>query len=123
MLRPYLKRSFYIIIFIFFVCSMLLLTGGCATTKVITEYDCADAFPLNQDTTVWHFFWGLQQAKDIRPQCDSAFNYLNKVEVKTTPLQVILSFVTLGIVLPQKLSWCCSPYNPSPGTLGTPRNP
>jgi hypothetical protein len=96
---------------------------GCASTKVITEYDCADAVSINKDTTVWHFFWGLVQARDIRPQCDQRFNHLNKVVAKTTPGQVILSFITLGMVLPQKVSWCCSPYNPTPGTLGAPRPP
>jgi hypothetical protein len=95
-----------------------LLTTRCATTKVITEYDCADAFPLNKDTTVWHYFWGLKQARDIRPTCDPSFNYLNRVEVKTTVGQVLLSFLTLGIVLPQKISWCCAPYNPTPGSPG-----
>ena len=102
---------------------VMLITGSCASTKVITEYDCADAVSINKDTTVWHFFWGLIQAKDIHPDCDKRFNHLNKVVAKTTPGQVILSFITLGMVLPQKISWCCSPYNPGPGTLGQPRQP
>lgn len=98
-----------------------LLNQSCASTKVISEYDCADATSVNQDTTVWHFFWGLVQARDIRPDCDKRYNHLNKVVAKTTPGQVILSFITLGIVMPQKISWCCAPYNPTPGTLGQPR--
>ena len=102
---------------------IIVLSTGCASTKVITEYDCADAQSLQKDTTVWHFLWGLVQAKDIRPQCDQRFNHMNQVVAKTTPVQVILSFVTLGIVMPQKITWCCAPYNPSPGTLGQPRNP
>ena len=108
-------------ILIIFFC--VLLTASCATTRVVTEYDCADAVSINKDTTVWHFLWGLVQAKDIRPACDTRYNHLNRVEAKTTPGQVILSFITLGIVMPQKISWCCAPYNPSPGTLGQPRQP
>jgi hypothetical protein len=99
------------------------LVTSCASTKVITEYDCADAANINKDTTVWHFLWGLVQAKDIHPACDPRFNHLNKVVTKITPVQVILSFITLGIAMPQKVSWCCSPYNPEPGTLGHPRQP
>jgi hypothetical protein len=98
----------------------ILLFTSCASTKLVTEYDAADAFPLAKDTTVWHFFWGLKQATPIRPDCDPSFNYLSMVRVRTTPLQVILSFVTLGIVLPQRLSWSCGVYNPEPGTPGSP---
>jgi hypothetical protein len=69
---------------------------------------------------VWHYFWGLKQAAPLRPDCDPSFNYLSMVRVRTTPLQVILSFVTLGIVLPQRISWSCGVYNPEPGHPGTP---
>jgi hypothetical protein len=98
-----------------------IIFGGCSTTKVITEYDCADAVNLNKDTTVYHYFWGLKQAVDIRPTCNPRYNHLNKVEVKSTAGNVLLTMLTLGIVIPQKLSWCCAPYNPEPGRLGTPR--
>ncbi len=97
------------------------LCTSCASTKLITEYDAADAFPLAKDTTVWHYFWGLKQAAPIRPQCDPNFNYLSQVQVRTTPVQVILSFITLGIVLPQRISWLCGVANPEPGTPGSPQ--
>lgn len=98
------------------------LVCSCSHTKIITEYDCADAANVNKDTTVWHYFWGLKQAKDIRPQCDARYNHLNKVVVKTTPGNVLLTVITLGIAIPQKISWCCAPPNTSPGHLGTPNN-
>ena len=104
-----------------FVVLLCIACISCTTTKVITEYDCADAANINKDTTVYHYFWGLKQAVDIRPTCDSRYTHLYKVQVKTTPGNILLSVITLGIVVPQKLSWCCAPYNPQPGTLGTPR--
>lgn len=91
---------------------------SCSSTKIITEYDCADAANVNKDTTVWHYFWGLKQSKDIRPQCDNRYNHLNKVVVKSTPGNVLLTVITLGIVIPQKISWCCAPPNLQPGRLG-----
>jgi hypothetical protein len=94
------------------------LLHSCSSTKIITEYDCADASGVNKDTTVWHYFWGLKQSKDIRPQCDKRYNHLNKVVVKSTPGNVLLTVITLGIVIPQKISWCCSPPNLQPGHLG-----
>jgi hypothetical protein len=101
--------------------SAIMIVSSCASTKIITEYDCADAVSINRDTTVWHYFWGLKQAKDIHPDCDKRYNHLNQVVAKTTPVNLLISFLTLGIALPQKISWCCAPYNPSPGTLGKPR--
>lgn len=95
-----------------------VLFCDCSQTKIITEYDCADAANINKDTTVWHYFWGLKQSKDIRPQCDARYNHLNKVVVKTTPGNVLLTVITLGIVIPQKVSWCCAPPNTAPGHLG-----
>jgi hypothetical protein len=99
-----------------------VIACSCSSTKIITEYDCADAANVNKDTTVWHYFWGLKQSKDIRPQCDPRYNHLNKVVVKTTPGNVLLTVITLGIVIPQKISWCCAPPNTTPGRLGQPNN-
>ena len=95
-----------------------ILSTACVSTKVITAYDCADATNIVKDTTVWHYFWGLKQGKDINPRCDPRYNHLNQVVVKTTAGQVIVSFLTLGIAIPQKLTWCCAPPNLRPGTLG-----
>jgi hypothetical protein len=40
------------------------------------------------------------------------------VVVKTNPGYVLLTVITLGIVIPQKVSWCCAPPNLQPGQLG-----
>ncbi|OQP38835.1 hypothetical protein A4H97_19165 [Niastella yeongjuensis] len=101
-----------------FLPATICFLPGCSSTKIITEYDCADAANINKDTTVWHYCWGLIQSKDIRPQCDKRYNHLNKVVVKSTPAHVLLTVITLGIVIPQKVSWCCAPPNPQPGHLG-----
>ena len=93
------------------------LLTSCTTTKIVTENDCADAVNINKPRTVYHYFWGLKQAADIKPGCDPRYNHLNSVVIKTSPGQILLSVVTLGIVVPQKLSWCCAPYNPTPGPV------
>lgn len=109
--------------FTFLLLAVLLSQGtlftGCSTTKVITVNDCADAVNIKQDTTVYHYFWGFKQAADIQPGCDERYNHLNGVTIKTTPGNILLAVITLGIVIPQKISWCCAPYNPTPGSLGT----
>jgi len=91
------------------------------TTRIITSTQSADAVNVIRDTTVVHYFWGLRQAADINPGCDPRFNHLNKVEVKTKFGQSLISVFTLGIIVPQTVTWTCAPFNPTPGTLGTPR--
>jgi len=99
----------------------LSFTSCTTTTRIMTSTQNADATNIVRDTTVVHYFWGLKQAADIVPGCDPRFNHLNKVEVKTKFSQMLLSVVTLGIVVPQTVTWACAPFNPTPGTLGTPR--
>ena len=96
---------------------LIFITSSCSTTKIVTIPDCADAANVIKDTTVYHYFWGLKQVSEIKPGCDERFNHLNGATVKTTPGNILLAVITLGIVIPQKISWCCAPYNPTPGTL------
>lgn len=99
---------------------LLLLTQSCSTTKVISKYDC-DTFANNTvyQKTTWSYAWGLVQPKDINPGCDPRFNHLNKVVVKTNLAFTLLSTVTLGIVIPQRVEWCCAPYSPPTDSLGS----
>src|SRR5450432_636099 len=92
---------------------------SCSTTRIVSKYDC-DTFennPLNKKTT-WSFFWGLLQPKDINPKCDARSNHMNKVTVKNNLGFALISVVTLGIVMPQRIEWCCAPYSPASDTLG-----
>jgi hypothetical protein len=96
---------------------IVLTTESCTSTKIVTKYDCADAAGVPHDTTVWHFFWGLVQKSDIKPGCDDRFNYLTQVSAKTNFATVVIPFITLGIVIPQKMSWCCAPPKVAPGEI------
>ena len=100
-------------------CLVILSVAACSTTKVITKYDCNTIAnnPVNRRTT-WTFAWGLVQPKDIDPRCEPSFNHLNKVVVKTNLGFILLSAVTLGAVIPQRVEWCCAPQNIPTDTLG-----
>ena len=92
---------------------------SCNTTRIVSKYDC-DTFennPLNKKTT-WSFLWGLVQPKDINPKCDSRFNHMNKVTIKNNLGFALISVGSLGIVMPQRIEWCCAPYSPASDTLG-----
>ena len=101
--------------------SVLLVTTGCSTTRIVTKYDCNTIAnnPVNKKTT-WTFAWGLIQPKDIDPKCEVSFNHMNRVEVKTNLAYILLSAATLGIVIPQRVEWCCAPAEIKPETLGKP---
>jgi len=99
--------------------SVLLITPGCSTTRIVTKYDCNTIAnnPVNKKTT-WTFAWGLIQPKDIDPKCEVSFNHMNRVEVKTNLAYIFLSAATLGIVIPQRVEWCCAPAEIKPEVLG-----
>ena len=92
---------------------------SCSTTRIVTKYDCntVDNNRVNSKTS-WTFLWGLLQPKDIDPKCETAYNHLNKVEVKTNIGFILISAVTLGGIIPQKVEWCCAPQNIPVDTLG-----
>jgi hypothetical protein len=105
------------------ILAFLLVSSACSTTKIVTKYDCNTAVhnTVNAKTT-WTYAWGLVQPKDIDPKCEPSFNHLNKVVVKTNLGFILLSVVTLGIVIPQHVEWCCAPQNIPTDTLGTSLN-
>jgi hypothetical protein len=41
------------------------------------------------------------------------------VVVKTNLGFAIISTLTLGIVIPQQVEWCCAPYSPPTDSLGS----
>ena len=116
-MRKYSRNVYFFLSITFFICS------SCSTTKIVTKYDCNT--PVNNSVnkkTTWTFAWGLVQPKDINPKCEPAFNHMNKVVVKTNLAFILLSAVTLGAVIPQRVEWCCAPQNIPTDTLGTSLN-
>lgn len=105
-----------------FLAISFFVLASCTTTRVVSKYDCNTIAnnPVNKKTT-WSFFWGLMQPSDINPDCEPAFNHLNKVEVRTNLGYALITAGTLGIVMPQQVSWCCAPQNIPTDTLGTAR--
>jgi hypothetical protein len=104
--------------FVSFMC-LIVVVNSCTTTRVVSKYSCNTVAnnPVNKKTT-WAFFWGLVQPVDVVPNCDPLFNHLNKVETKTNLGFAIITTATLGIVMPQRVSWCCAPPEIATDTLG-----
>ena len=106
----------------FFLFVLFSVSQSCSTVNVVSKYDCNTVArnSVNSKTT-WTFAWGLVQPKDIDPHCETSFNHMNKVTVKTNLGYMLLSVVTIGIVIPQHVEWCCAPQEIPTDTLGTSR--
>ena len=99
---------------------VVFMLQSCSTTNVVTKYDCNTPVnnPVNSKTS-WTFAWGLVQPKDINPKCETSFNHMNRVTVKNNLGFALITVATLGIVMPQRVEWCCAPPQPKTDTLGT----
>ena len=67
--------------------------------------------------THWSFLWGILKQGDWPAGCQPGSN-MSRVRVTTNPGFIIISFVSLGIVVPQKLEWDCGPPARSTGVIG-----
>jgi len=113
------KSCFGLFLGTLLISGYLTILQACTTTKIVSKYDC-NTFANNPvySKTTWSFAWGLVQPKDIDPKCESTANHLNKVVVKNNLGFALISVASLGIIMPQRLEWCCAPPNPPVDTLG-----
>ena len=100
----------------------LLVFSSCAVSDTVVAHYNSDR-PANAKhlshvgKTHWSYFWGLLKQSDWPAGCQKGSN-MSKVTVKTNPGFVLISVVTLGIVVPQKLEWDCGPPARNTGEIG-----
>ena len=106
-------------------CAVLvpLLLGSCAVTDTVVSRHIADqparAKHLSHiGDTHWSYFWGLLKEEDWGAGCQSGSD-MSRVRVATNPLFITVSFLSLGLVIPQRLEWDCAPPARDTGTIGT----
>ena len=88
-----------------FFCFCLLLLSGCMNTHLIGYYSTAQVQP--KTATRLTLVWGLLQTQDIPAGCES--KSICKVTNQTNLGYILVSAVTLGLVVPQKVIWDCCP--------------
>ncbi|MCJ8167310.1 hypothetical protein MKJ04_20890 [Pontibacter sp. E15-1] len=108
-----------------YTCILLacLWLPACAVTdSVVSRYTAdepARALHLTHVGDVhWSFFWGLLKQEDWAAGCQSGSD-MSQVRVRTNPLFITVSFLSLGLAVPQRLEWDCAPPPREPGTIGT----
>lgn len=67
--------------------------------------------------THWSYFWGLLGNEPWAAGCQQGSD-ISRARVTTNPGFIIISFVSLGIAVPQKMEWDCSQPFRSGGTIG-----
>lgn len=106
-----------------FAMSAFLMLGSCAVSDTVvsryTSDEPARAKHLSHiGPTHWSYFWGLLKAEDWDASCQEGSD-MTRVRVRTNPLFITVSFLSLGIVVPQRLEWDCAPPGRDTGTIGT----
>jgi len=78
--------------------------------RVVATDDSSHPEPISVRHSA--YFWGLKQRENIRtPERCGA---ICKVETTTNMGDIIISFLTLGIIVPQTLEYYCCPFEPTP---------
>jgi hypothetical protein len=70
-----------------------------------------------QGKTHWSYFWGILSNDPWPAGCQEGSD-MSRVRVTTNPGFIIVSFLSLGIVVPQRLEWDCAQAVREPGVIG-----
>ncbi len=84
---------------------LLLSSTSCYHYRVVSTGN-PDDLVAHKKTQV-DYLWGIVQAQDITADCDGIY----EVQVTTNVGYILLSVVTLGTVVPQKVEWKCAIEN------------
>lgn len=92
-----------------------LLLSACSSTTVIMPRNVAQVHTV-QKRTSWSFFWGAIEDKRFynTEYTNCQGNGLSMVTVKTNAAFVILNVISLGIVMPIRISFDCAKDAPVP---------
>jgi hypothetical protein len=96
-----------------FLLAVLWLTAGCMSTRLVANYDSDNI--VSHEATRVTLLWGILQPKDIPAECES--KSVCKLSARTNIGYVLVAAVTLGAVVPQKVTWDCCPSTVPEGDL------
>ncbi len=102
---------------------LFVLLESCTVTDSVVSRYVADEPARGKHlthvgATHWSYLWGLLKQEDWGAGCQTGSD-MTQVRVRTNPLFITISFLSLGLVVPQRLEWDCAPPPREPGTIGT----
>jgi hypothetical protein len=84
---------------------VIIASQGCMSTRLVGDYSSDNI--LTHKKTTFTLLWGLLQPKDLPSGCES--KTICKVTTQTNLGFILLSAASLGLVVPQKITWDCCP--------------
>lgn len=106
----------------FVVVGVLLVFQSCAIRDTVVSRHFSDQ-PAQAHTlshvgkTHWSFFWGIIRDEDWPAGCQEG-SHMSRARAVTNPGFILISALTLGIAVPQRMEWDCSPPCRNTGTIG-----
>jgi hypothetical protein len=93
--------------------TVVLLCTSCSVIRVLEvpspTADCAGSGQhFCHDTIIRTSVWKSKNKINLKSSC---VNGISRVKVTTKPMDVVLGFVTLGLVVKQRIDWDCSQRN------------
>ncbi|RKH65687.1 hypothetical protein [Corallococcus llansteffanensis] len=95
----------------------LTLTSACAHYRVQAPGHAGAPATEPEGEVLWSLAWGLVQEQPRVDNCQD--QALAEVTQSTNLGFALISVVTLGIAMPQRVEWRCAKAQPSPGELGS----
>src|ERR1043166_10323488 len=100
----------------------LLSLSACTVTETVMSHANTDrpaqAHHLtHQGKTHWSYFWGLISNDPWPAGCQDGSD-MSRVRVTTNAGFIMVSFLSLGIAVPQRLEWDCAQPIRQSGTIG-----
>ena len=86
---------------------LIVVTTSCMNTRLVAKYVSDNI--IHHKTTKVTYLWGAVAPKDIQAECES--KGMCQVSAKTNLGFIAISFITLGIVVPQTVIWDCCGTN------------
>lgn len=96
------KIKFHIVLL-----AICVMATSCMSTKLVAKYDSDNI--IHHKATKITYLWGAIAPKDILAECES--KAICQVKTETNLGFICISFITLGIVVPQKVVWDCCGTN------------
>lgn len=89
----------------FIIVSVTWFASSCMTTRLAASYDTDNVY--SHKKTSWNYLWGLVQPADIAADCES--KSICKMTSQTNMGFILVSALSLGMVVPQHITWDCCP--------------
>lgn len=105
-----------------FIMLIVFLVTSCSVIRVVQvaspTADCAGSGQhFCHDTIVRTSLWKSKNKINLQSTCP---NGISRFKITTKPMDVVLGFITLGLVVKQRIDWDCAQRSGGPSDIPNP---